>query len=103
MNDDAELLRRFAEDQDQDSFGELVRRHLPWVYHAGLRRTGRRSDLAQDVAQYVFTALAKNAASLHGRDSLAGWLYLTTRFAASRVRRAEQRRQKYEAEASVMS
>jgi RNA polymerase sigma factor (sigma-70 family) len=103
MNDDAEMLRRFAENQDQAAFGDVVRRHLPWVYRAGLRRTGGRSDLAQDVAQYVFLALAKNAASLHRRDSLSGWLYLTTRFAASRVCRAERRRRGYEMEAGTMS
>lgn len=101
MTDDAQLLRRYAQDQSEDAFAELVRRHLGWVYRTALRRTGGRSDLAHEVSQYVFLALAKQAAALAERDQLAGWFYTTIRNAASQLLRAEARRRIHEAAAAM--
>ena len=39
------------------------------------RNLGGDSHLAQDVAQLVFTQLARNAKSLFGQRALAGWLF----------------------------
>lgn len=103
MTNDTQLLRRYLDERSQDAFAELVRRHIGWVYHAGLRRTGGRRDLAQDVAQYVFTAVANEAEALARRETLAGWLYVTTRYAASRTLRSETRRRKHETAAHVMT
>jgi RNA polymerase sigma factor (sigma-70 family) len=103
MIDDAELLRRYSEERSEAAFAEFVHRHIGWVYHAGLRRTGGRHDLAQEVAQYVFTAVAREAAKLSRRESLGGWLYTTARFAASRVRRTEMRRLNYETAVHAMT
>ncbi len=58
MNDDAHLLRRFAEDRDQTAFDELVRRHLDLVYGAALRRMGGNVHRAADVAQSAPTGSA---------------------------------------------
>jgi RNA polymerase sigma factor (sigma-70 family) len=103
MTDDAQLLRDFAEQDSQTAFAELVRRHVGWIYQASLRRTGARHDLAQEVVQQVFLALARHARAVAGHKSLAGWLYTTTRYAASHVLRAESRRHRYESAASSMS
>ena len=101
MIDDPQLLRRYAHDQSEEAFAELVRRHLGWIYRTALRRTGGRQDLAQDVAQYVFIALARQASSLANRDQLAGWFYTTIRNAAAQLVRAEGRRNFYESAAAM--
>ncbi len=101
MTDDVPLLRRYAHDRSEAAFAELVRRHLGWVYRTALRRTGGRSDLAQDVAQYVFIALAKQAAALADRDQLSGWFYTTIRNAAYQLLRAEARRRVHESAAAM--
>lgn len=103
MTDDAQLLRQFAEQNSQSAFAELVRRHVGWIYQASLRRTGERHDLAQDAVQQVFLALARHASALTRHQSLAGWLFTTTRYAASHVLRAESRRRRYESAAGGMN
>ncbi|HEV2318631.1 MAG TPA: sigma-70 family RNA polymerase sigma factor, partial [Verrucomicrobiae bacterium] len=50
------------------------------------------AHLAQDVAQAVFTDLARKAGSLARRESLAGWLYTSAHFAAAKIARTENRR-----------
>ena len=67
MNDDASLLHRYADEDAQDAFAELVRRHLGLVYHAALRQTGGDPHRAQEVAQIVFTDLARKASDLAHR------------------------------------
>ncbi|MEO6567660.1 MAG: sigma-70 family RNA polymerase sigma factor [Opitutaceae bacterium] len=100
--EDSELLRRYAADRSEAAFGELVRRHLSPVYAFALRQVGGDAHLAQDVAQMVFTALARKASSLTGRQTLGGWLYRTTHFAARDVVRTERRRRTREQEAQIM-
>ena len=103
MTDDAELLRRYAENRDEGAFAELVRRRLGLVYHAALRQCGGDAHRAEDVAQAVFTDLARKAAQLARRPVLAGWLHTSTRYAASQAVRTEARRQAREQEARAMS
>jgi RNA polymerase sigma factor (sigma-70 family) len=90
--DDSELLSRYSRDQSQEAFTELVRRHLPLVYSVALRRLGGDRHRAEDVAQQVFTALARAASHLVGRSSLEGWLHTATRNIAIQTIRAERRR-----------
>jgi RNA polymerase sigma factor (sigma-70 family) len=96
---DAQLLRVFVEGRNQDVFRELVRRYTNLVYSAAYRHTGR-PELAEDLAQEVFTDLARKAGTLlraPGREgetwSLAGWLYRSTRLAALEHLRKERRRE----------
>lgn len=93
MSDDVTLLRRYADESAEEAFAELVRRHLNLVYSVALRRTGGDSHLAADVAQGVFTALARRARSISPGVVLTGWLYTTTRNIAIDTVRAAQRRQ----------
>ena len=101
MSDDAALLRRYAEERSEPAFTELVRRHLPLVYGAALRRCGD-PHRAEDVAQRVFTALARQARSLAHHTVLTAWFYSTTRNIAVDQIRAEQNRQAREQEAHLM-
>jgi len=101
--DDIELLRRYAEDDSEEAFAELVRRHLNLVYSAALRRVGDDVHLARDVTQKVFIALARQASSLSGRRTLIGWLYTASRYSAAHVVRTEHRRKEREQKAYIMN
>jgi len=101
MTDDAELLRRYVDSRSEVDFTVLVERHLNLVYQAALRRTGGRSDLAQDVTQQVFTTLAREAPKLVSHPTLVGWLFTATRHVASQLLRTERRRQEREMQALV--
>ena len=92
MTPDSELLRRFAKTNSEDAFAELVKRHVNLVYSAALRQVGGDTHLAQDVAQTVFTDLARKATSLSRRESLTGWFYTSAHFAAAKIARTENRR-----------
>ena len=82
MLTDAEMLQRYVREHDDRAFAGLVQRHLGVVYGAALRRTGGRADLAEEIAQKVFTDLARKAATLSHHPALAGWLHRSTRYAA---------------------
>jgi len=101
MSDDAELLRRYTEENSEPAFAELVQRHLGLVYHAALRQVGGDAHQAQDVAQTVFTDLARKAGALARRPVLAGWLYTSTRYAAAQVVRGDRRRRTREQKAHL--
>jgi len=92
MTPDSELLSRYARTHSEDAFAELVRRHVNLVYSAALRQVNGDAHLAQDVAQAVFTDLARKAGSLARREVLTGWLYTSAHFAAAKIVRAENRR-----------
>ncbi len=100
---DTELLRRYVEERSETAFAELVGLHVNLVYFAALRQVGGDAHRAQEVAQSVFTDLARKAASLTGRTTLTGWLHTSTRFAATKARRADFTRQQHEQEATTMN
>ena len=102
MFEDAELIRRYAEEQSEGAFAELVQRHVPLVYSAALRRLAGDAHAATDVTQLVFTALARQAPSLVHCRVLPGWLYATTRNVAVDFIRSEHRRRAREQEAHAM-
>ena len=108
MADDAALIADYVKSGAEDAFRLLVERHLPLVYSAAVRMVNGESHLAEEVAQNVFTDLAKKAPALVDRlppkgEALAGWLYTSTRFAALSAIRADHRRRQYEAKAAGMS
>jgi len=92
MTPDSELLREFAGTNSQEAFAELVKRHVNLVYSAALRQVNGDAHLAQDVAQTVFTDLARKAGTLVQRETLTGWLYTSAHFAAAKMVRGESRR-----------
>ena len=102
MNDDAELLRRYAKEGANDAFSALVERHVNLVYSAALRQLNGDAHLAADATQLVFTDLARKAGSLVGHRVLAAWLFTSTRFVTAKLVRCERRRQVREVEAQLM-
>src|SRR3954465_15080378 len=102
MND-SELLQRYAETGCEASFTELVKGYIDLVYSAALRQVGGDAHLAHDVTQSVFIDLARKARSgLSPSIVLTGWLYPSTRFAAAKMVRGEQRRHAREEQATTM-
>ncbi len=99
MNDDADLLRRYANEGEEQAFAELVRRHVNLVYSAALRQLNGDAHLAADATQLVFTDMARKAGTLARHRVLAGWLFTSTRFATAKLVRGERRRQVREHEA----
>src|SRR6266436_739318 len=89
---DLDLLGEFTRHQSQDAFTALVQRHLNLVYCAALRQV-RSPQLAEEVAQSVFTDLARNASRLKSDTILTAWLYQVTRRRAIDMVRREARRQ----------
>ena len=96
MTPDGQLLHDYAVANSHEAFGELVARYVNLVYSTALRQVGGDTHLARDVAQTVFTDLARKASSLARRPSLSGWLYTSARFAAAKAVRTEQRRRERE-------
>src|SRR5829696_356999 len=101
MGDTNELLRAYVEGSE-GAFGEIVRRHVDFVYSTALRKVGGDRALAQDVTQTVFTDLARKAKSLPQETVLTGWLHRDTCFRAADAVRREQRRRAREQKAVEM-
>ena len=102
MTEDAQQLARFAKNGDETAFRELVGSHFDLVYSAALRQLNGDTHLAEDVAQMVFTDLARKAGVLPRGIVVAGWLYEAARRAAANAVRGEQRRRQREKEAIIM-
>ena len=74
MDDDAALLKAFAQGHSEPAFAELVQRHVDMVYSAARRQVRGDDALAEDVTQAVFATLAQKAASIRQGEAVAGWL-----------------------------
>src|SRR5690349_6743446 len=98
MNDDADLLRQFAEARNEGCFRQLVERHIGFVYAVNLRRL-RDPHLAQDATQAVFVALARKAAQVARSASVVGWLHRSSCYESRNLMRAQINRLARETEA----
>ena len=101
--DDQTLLRDYTESGSERAFAELVRRHLPQVYAAALRRVNGDRALAADVTQTVFTDFARKAPGLVRIRVPGGWLHRHTGFTAGKLVARERRHRLLEQEAAVMN
>ena len=101
MPHDSQLLAAYAQSRDAATFGQLVERHIDFVYAAALRQT-RDSHLAEDVTQAVFVLLSQRALHLKPSVLIKGWLFNATRYVVANARRAEARRKIHEREAAAM-
>ncbi|MEO5916843.1 MAG: sigma-70 family RNA polymerase sigma factor [Luteolibacter sp.] len=89
--DDSTLLNDFRDKRSDAAFTELVRRHLPLVFHVARRRLGSAA-LAEEAAQNAFARLAAKAAAVsHHPERLRAWLHRTAYFEASTLARKETR------------
>ncbi|MHB8523873.1 MAG: sigma-70 family RNA polymerase sigma factor [Limisphaerales bacterium] len=102
MTTDLDLLKEYAQHNSETAFATLLHRHVDLVYSAA-RRQVRSPQLAEEVAQSVFTDLARKAASLKPGTILTAWLYQVTRRTAIDVVRHESRRQFRERIASELN
>jgi RNA polymerase sigma factor (sigma-70 family) len=93
VNDDRELLARYATAGDVGAFGELVRRYGGMVVGVARRVTGSVED-AEDVAQGVFLELARNCGRRVG--SVRGYLHRAATTRALNVRREGATRRRHE-------
>src|SRR5262245_11619577 len=100
MNDH-ELLREFVQSRSQEAFRQLVERHIGMVY-ATASRVVRDPQLAEDVAQGVFTTFAQKSATITASQVIGGWLYNTARNVALHTVRSECRRRERELTAVAM-
>jgi RNA polymerase sigma factor (sigma-70 family) len=103
MPDDCQLLERYREHLSETAFGEIVSRYVNLVYSTALRRTNYDTHLAEDVAQLVFTDLARKAPGLSRDTVMAGWLHRATLYAAAQLMRSNRRRRLREQEAAAMN
>jgi len=74
---DGQLLDRFVDRRDEgaeEAFTMLVRRHGPMVFGV-CRRLLTNSHEAEDAFQTTFLVLARKAATIARRETLANWLY----------------------------
>src|SRR3954453_16426858 len=99
---DLQLIARYAREKAEEAFAEIVRRHIGLVHSAALRQ-GRSPELAEEVAQSVFTDLARQARRLPPETVLAAWLYQVTRRSAIDVVRREASRRLREEIATEMT
>jgi RNA polymerase sigma factor (sigma-70 family) len=100
MTEDWEELKRFVEERSDAAFETLVDRHFDLVWATAARITQNKA-LAKDIAQEVFTDLARRSPTLSQKVVLKGWLYRATFFAAKKASRREMRRSNHELEAKT--
>src|SRR5580658_6441666 len=97
---DRELLQKYSETGDLETFSVLVARHVNMVHGAARRQAPQAAD---DVVQAVFLLLAQKAAKISRQASISGWLYRTVGYCCANVQKMENRRRHYELEAAKMT
>jgi len=100
QRDDMALVREYAQFGSEEAFTELVSRHINLVYSVALRQV-RDPHLAEEVAQVVFTILARKARGLGPKTLLSAWLSWTARYASANALTIQRRRQRREQEAHM--
>jgi RNA polymerase sigma factor (sigma-70 family) len=103
MTGSQQLLVEYAKSGSESAFREVVTRYFGLVYSTALRLVGGDTHLAEDVAQTVFSDLARNAHTLPSGVMLGGWLHQRTYNVAAPMMRAQRRRQSREREAAQMN
>jgi RNA polymerase sigma factor (sigma-70 family) len=97
---DADLLKRFADGRDENAFTLLMDRHGPMVLGVARRVTGD-FQIAEDVFQATFLALARQARGIRRPAAVAAWLHRTAHRIALTAVRARGRRDRAESAAPV--
>ncbi len=103
MTDAQQLLTEYAANGSEAAFRELVARYINFVYSVALRLVDGDTQLAEDVTQTVFIALARKGRTLSREVMLGGWLHQHTYHAATKAARGARRRQSREREAVEMN
>ncbi len=98
---DFELLQRFTRHGEQSAFADVVRRHLDLVFATAMRKV-EDAGAAQEVAQNVFTDLARKAWRFAPDDSLPAWLHKAALLESKSWLRGELRRRRREETAAEL-
>ena len=98
-----QLLAEYAESGSEEAFRELVAAYIGFVHGTALRLVNGNRPLAEDIAQTVFTDLARRAKTLSREVMVGGWLHRRTCYAAATAMRSERRRLIREQEAMNMN
>lgn len=96
---DADLLHTFLAERDEMAFRLLMQRHGRMVLSVCRRMLRQRED-AEDAFQAVFLILARNAASIQKRASLASWLYGVAYRTSLKARAEMSKRRQHEKQAA---
>jgi RNA polymerase sigma factor (sigma-70 family) len=99
---DGELLRQFVARHDEGAFATLLERHGPMVLGVCRQVLGDTHD-AEDSFQATFLVLARRAASIRSRESLAAWLQRVAVNLARTARLSASRRRTHERRAVLMA
>ncbi|MCB1096416.1 MAG: sigma-70 family RNA polymerase sigma factor [Verrucomicrobiae bacterium] len=97
MGDDTLISRYLRNGNDDDradsdcAFRDLTAKYVGLVMGVAMRRTGQH-EIAEEIAQTVFTILARKAHQLTGQSSIAGWLHRATMLESAKAMRSEYRR-----------
>jgi RNA polymerase sigma factor (sigma-70 family) len=103
MTESQQLLAEYVSTGSEAAFRELLARYIDLVYSTALRLVHGDTHRAEDVAQTVFTDLAREAHTLSSGTMLGGWLHRDTCFVAAKLMRGERRRQIREQHATEMN
>lgn len=103
MTPHRQLLADYADAGSEEAFRELVTAYIGMVHGSALRLVDGNLQLAEEVAQTVFTDLARHAKSLSPKIMVGGWLHRRTCHVAATVMRSERRRLNREWEAYQMN
>ena len=95
---DLNLLRRYAEEGDQQAFSEIVRRYAGMVFSVCRRILNDRAR-AEEVSQETFFRLMTRPQSVS--QSLGGWLHRAATRLAVDERRSEMARRRREAQVAA--
>ena len=87
-------LEKFANTGDDSAFESVVEAYAGLVYGVALRRVNGDQGAAEEVAQNVFSILARKADGISARPGLVAWLHRTTTLEAANFRRAEANRRR---------
>jgi len=103
ISDSQKVLADYVRTGSEAAFREVVDGYLKLVYSTALRLVNNDLHLAQDVAQLVFSDLARMAGSISPNARLGGWLHRHTCFIAANMMRGERRREARERQAVEMN